>query len=193
MIRIRDLSVRFGEVEALRVAALEIASGERVGVRGPNGSGKTTLLRLLAGLLQPTSGSVEGRPPPGRGVLVHQRPHLYRGTAEENIAQALAWQRRPRRAAAQWLDRVGAGHLRDRTASVLSGGERRRVAIARALAVGPDCLYLDEPFAALDEAGARSLIEALRAFPGTLVVAAPTLEGAPIDRIVDLHRARIQA
>ncbi len=192
MIRLREVVVRFGDVEALALEALDIADGERVGVRGPNGSGKTTLLRVLAGLLPPTSGVVEGLPRPGRGVLVHQRPYLFRGTAGENIEQALRWQRRARGEAAAWLDRVGAGHVRDRTAQVLSGGERRRVALARALAVRPDALYLDEPFAALDEAGRGALVAALGEFRGTLVIAAPSLAEAGVDRVVELAAGRAQ-
>lgn len=189
MIRLSDVEVRFGEVCALAVSRLEIVDGERIGIQGPNGSGKSTLMRVLGGLIRPTSGEVTGLLSPGRAVLVHQRPHLLRGTAADNVAYALGLHDRPKIEARSWLERLGAGHLADRAASALSGGERRRVAIARALATRPELLLLDEPLAALDEAGTAAVLTTIANFAGTLVVAAPTLDGLPVARVVDL-RAR---
>jgi len=186
MIRVRDLEVRFGDVRALSLPALDVGRGERLGIRGRNGSGKSTLLRVLAGLERPTAGEVEGRPRPGRAVLLHQRPWLFRGTARENVAYALRIRRAPPGEADSWLGRLGAGHLAERRAADLSGGERRRVAIARSLAADPDLLLLDEPFAALDDAGRADLLTALSSFDGTLVVAAPDLTGFTLSRIFDL-------
>jgi ABC-type sulfate/molybdate transport systems ATPase subunit len=186
MIRLRDVEMRFPDVHALSLPALDVGEGERVGVRGRNGSGKSTLMRILAGLLVPTSGTVEGLPPPGRAVLVHQRPYLFRGTARDNVAYALRLHRRPKREAGEWLERLGAGHLGERRAADLSGGERRRVAIARALATRPELLLLDEPFAALDEPGMEILGRALEGFEGALVVAAPALVGSAMSRVLEL-------
>jgi len=190
VIAARGLVVRLDGTEALRLDALDIADGERVGVRGPNGSGKTTLLRVLAGLLKPTEGSVKA---PRATVLVHQQPYFFRGTARENVAYALKLKRRDAREAEQWLGRVGAQTLADRPASALSEGERRRVAIARALAARPEALLLDEPFAALDEEGRATVTAALRDFKGTLVIAAPHLDNAPVDRVVEILAVRSQA
>ena len=186
MIRLRDIEVRFGDVVALRLPGLDIDSGERLGIRGTNGSGKSTLLRVLAGLLRPSGGTVAGLPRPGRAVLLHQRPYLFRGTARDNVAYALRLAGRPRSEAGRWLEALGAARYADRVARDLSGGERRRVAIARALAVRPDLLLLDEPFAALDEPGAAALRDALAAFEGTLVLAAPELGDIALDREVVL-------
>ena len=186
MIRVHQLTVRFGDVLALDLPALEIEAGGHVGIAGPNGSGKSTLLRVLAGLQAPTTGGVDGAPPRGRTVLVHQRPYLFRGTAEDNVAYALRLHGRPRREAAGWLARLGADHLAGRAAQALSGGERRRVAIARALATQPQVLLLDEPFAALDEAGADAVRAAVRDFPGTVLVAAPQLPDVGLGRTVTL-------
>jgi len=88
VIRLRDIEMRFGPVTALTLPALDLERGERLGVRGHNGCGKSTLLRILAGLLVPTRGVVEGVPRPGRAVLLHQRPYLFRGTARDNVAYA---------------------------------------------------------------------------------------------------------
>jgi NitT/TauT family transport system ATP-binding protein len=186
VIRVRNLAVRFNGVEGLRLDTLDIAANERIGVCGPNGSGKTTLLRVLAGLLAPTRGEVAGVPPPGRTVLVHQHPYFFRGTARGNVVFALRLKRRPPAEADMWLDRLGIRRLADRTAQVLSAGERRRVAVARALAAAPEVLLLDEPFAALDDEGCASLREALEDFKGTLIIAAPHVDDAPVDRVVEL-------
>jgi ABC-type multidrug transport system ATPase subunit len=186
VIRLRDIEMRFNDVHALSLPALDVEEGERLGIRGRNGSGKSTLTRILAGLLRPTSGTVEGLPPPGRAVLVHQRPYLFRGTARDNVAYALRLQRRPVREALGWLDRLEAGHVADRRAKDLSGGERRRVAIARALATRPRLLLLDEPLAALDATGVEALRGALESYEGTLVVTAPELDGLELGRVVEL-------
>jgi len=186
VIRLRGLEMRFGDVRALSLPALDIDEAERLGIRGRNGSGKSTLMRILAGLLRPSSGTVEGLPPPGRAVLVHQRPHLFRGTARDNVAYALRLHRRSPREAVTWLERLEAGHVAERRARDLSGGERRRVAIARALATRPRLLLLDEPFAALDTEGIEALGRAVENYDGTLVVAAPEVDGLELTRIVGL-------
>lgn len=187
MIIVQQLCVRFGDVTALRLQSLEIGRGERLGIAGRNGCGKSTLLRVLAGLQAPTEGMLHGLPPPGRTVLVHQRPWMLQGSAEDNVAYALTLQRRPASQAQHWLAALGATHLARRRAKDLSGGERRRVAIARGLAAQPELLLLDEPFAALDEAGIEQVGLALAEFGGTLVIAAPTMEHAPVQRVVTLE------
>jgi tungstate transport system ATP-binding protein len=188
VIGIRDLEVRFGDVTALSLPALDVQEGERLGVRGANGSGKTTLLRVLAGLLRPTAGTVQGLPPPGRAVLVHQRPYLFSGSARDNVVYALRRRGRSPGEAKEWLGRLGAGALADRRAKTLSGGEQRRVAIARALATRPALLLLDEPMNDLDPAGIGALVAAIDAFEGTLVVAAPELSDLPLGRTLELQR-----
>ena len=186
MIRIRDLQMHFDQVHALSLPALDIEEGEHLGIRGDNGSGKSTLMGILAGFLSPTSGTVEGRLRPGRVVLVHQRPYLFRGSARDNVAYALRRQGLPVRAADQWLARLGAGEIADRRGCDLSGGERRRVAIARALAARPELLLLDEPCAALDLAGIDVMRAALTSYDGTLVVTAPRLDELTFTRTIEL-------
>jgi NitT/TauT family transport system ATP-binding protein len=171
------LVVRFGEVTALALDRLAVDDGEAVGVAGDNGSGKSTLLRVLASLQAPTQGSLSGVPPPGRTVLLHQRPYLFRGSALDNVALPLrlagVGRGERRRRAADALARLGGAGWADRTAADLSGGERRRVAIARVLVADPDLLLLDEPLAALDEEGRRLAVEAIVASRAARVVASP--------------------
>jgi len=182
VIRVRDLVVRFGGVTALSLPSLEIASGEALGVCGPNGSGKSTLLRVLAGLQAPTSGSAAGAPPPGRTVLLHQRPWLFRGTALDDAGLALrahgVHRRERHRKAAAMLERLGVLSCANRATRALSGGERRRVALARALLAEPELLLLDEPFAGVDADGRRLVLEAVVSCPATRVIASPDREPA---------------
>jgi ABC-type nitrate/sulfonate/bicarbonate transport system ATPase subunit len=191
VIAVRDLLVRFGDVTALTLDALDVGDGEAVGVHGQNGSGKSTLLRILAGLLLPTRGSVTGLPPPGRAVLLHQRPYLFRGSALDNAALPLRAagtpRRERRRRAREALERLGAGAYADRPASVLSGGQRRRVAVARALVGEPALLLLDEPLAALDEEGRAAVLAALSASRATRVTASPLPDPALAGRWVGLR------
>ncbi len=189
MMRMRNIRVVFGDVVGLWLDELDIESGERLGVTGPNGCGKSTLMRVLAGLQAVTSGTVQGLPAPGRITLVHQRPYFFRGTARDNVVYALKTAGKPTSEADAWLERLGAAELADRTAGVLSGGERRRVAVARALAIRPEILLLDEPFAALDDEGLATMNAAIGAFEGTLVVTAPDLKDAPVARTVELRPA----
>jgi ABC-type nitrate/sulfonate/bicarbonate transport system ATPase subunit len=193
VIRISDLEVRFGGCLALSLPALKIDARDRLGVLGHNGSGKSTLLRVLAGLVRASAGAVEGLLPLGQAVLVHQRPYLFRGTAEDNVAYALGLHGRSRAEARGFLDRVGAGALATRQAEELSGGERQRVALARALAVSPALLLLDEPFAALDDEGITAVRAQLQAFSGALVIAGPSLEHAPVTRRIELYAPGVSA
>ncbi|MEE8104203.1 MAG: energy-coupling factor ABC transporter ATP-binding protein [Planctomycetota bacterium] len=190
MIEVRNLLVRFGELEALCIPHLDVEPGGRLAVLGTNGCGKSTLLRVLAGLLPPTDGDVRGTPAPGEAILVHQSPYFFRGTARDNVALALRWSGRPVGEADEWLERLGALSFADRAAHVLSAGERRRVALARAFSVQPSLLLLDEPLTGLDPDGRERVIPLLEAFESTLVIAAPSLDGLPLERTIDLSPTR---
>ena len=163
LLRLRDASVRLGQVQALQGATLDVHRGDFIALVGANGSGKTTLLRLLHGQVAFT-GTREGLAAGAVQAMVYQRPFMLRLSVANNLRIALWLAGVPRAAreprSAQALKRVGLAALRDRPARVLSGGEQQRLALARAWAVRPDVLFLDEPTASLDP-GAKREVEAL--------------------------------
>ena len=157
---VNNLSKRFGEKLILDRLSLSMQSGEFMALVGSSGSGKSTILRLIAGLEDPSSGSisVDGKPVsspgPDRG-MVFQKYSLYPWlNAAENVAFGMRLQRmKPaeiRERTAYFLEVVGLSEAADKLPRELSGGMQQRVAIARALATNPSILLLDEPFGALD-------------------------------------------
>ncbi|WP_425942165.1 ABC transporter ATP-binding protein [Ornithinimicrobium sp. W1665] len=163
MLELRDVTVRFGALAAVRSVSLDVAEGDVLAVLGPSGCGKSTLLRAVAGLEPLTAGSVvwDGRdlagvPTHERGfALMFQDGQLFNhASVGENIAYALRLRglgRGARRARVEeLLELVGMQGYADRRPSTLSGGQQQRVALARSLAADPALLLLDEPLSALD-------------------------------------------
>ena len=163
LIRLRNVTKRFGSVAAADAVSLDIAKGTFVTLLGPSGCGKTTTLRLLAGFYTPDEGTIEinGRvvntlPPHKRdAAMVFQDyalfPHM---SVRDNVAYGLKVQgvkrgERQQRVAGA-LRQVGLTGLEGRTPFQLSGGQQQRVALARALVLNPSVLLLDEPLSNLD-------------------------------------------
>jgi NitT/TauT family transport system ATP-binding protein len=149
-----------GAVTALTGIDLTIHRREFVCVIGASGCGKSTLIRLVAGLEEPSAGSIllEGRevhgPGPGRGMVFQSYTLFPWLTVQGNVEFGLRMTKRgPAEAAeeaARWIELVGLSRFADAYPSQLSGGMKQRVAIARALANRPRILLMDEPFGALD-------------------------------------------
>ena len=147
-----------GGVTALADMNLSLSEGQFVSLLGPSGCGKSTALRLIAGLMQPTTGKViwQGGHDSGDLGVVFQEPTLMPwATVEKNVWLPLRLKgesldaARPR--IAQALDMVGLGGFPGAYPRELSGGMKMRVSIARALVTQPRLILMDEPFAALDE------------------------------------------
>jgi len=161
LVDVRSVSKVFANgVQALDDVSLGVETSEFLSVLGPSGCGKSTLLRLIAGLIQPSAGTIDW--PGGEGAaradlsFVFQEPTLMPwATALANVALPLrlggmARSEREMRAA-EALDHVGLKGFERTWPRELSGGMKMRVSIARALVTRPRLLLMDEPFAALDE------------------------------------------
>jgi NitT/TauT family transport system ATP-binding protein len=178
-IELDQISMRFGtdtsDVLAVGQVSLNIAKGEFVSLLGPSGCGKTTLLRLMADLIQPTSGTIkvagktakEARLAQKYGI-VFQNPVLYDWRkVKHNITLPLELmgigKAERNRKSEELLELVGLQGFGEKYPWQLSGGMQQRVAIARALSMEPEILLMDEPFSALDEFSRERLNEELLA------------------------------
>lgn len=158
------------EVVALQNTDFTVAANEFITILGPSGCGKSTILKVIAGLEEPSSGSVllDGREIKGPGRdrgMVFQSYTLFPWlTVEENIEFGLDVAGRPkgerRDIAHHYLEKIGLKGFEKAYPSSLSGGMKQRVAIARALANDPQVLLMDEPFGALD-AQTRTVMQEL--------------------------------
>ncbi len=160
---IQDITKTFDDVKVIHGVSIDIKHGEFVVLVGPSGCGKSTLLRMVAGLEDPTSGtiSIGGRVvnellPKERDVaMVFQSYALYpHMTVRENISFSLELKKRPKaeidKAVQEASDILGLGDYLDRRPKALSGGQRQRVAMGRAIVRDPQVFLFDEPLSNLD-------------------------------------------
>jgi putative ABC transport system ATP-binding protein len=210
----KSYAVGRGTVDVLLGVSLAVGSGEMVAVMGPSGSGKSTLLYCLAGLEQPTSGTVAlgGRPLAScsRADLARMRrsevgfvfqsynliPTL---TASENVAlpYRLRRLRPPTGLVEETLARVGLAERAGARPPSMSGGEQQRVALARVLAQQPRIVFADEPTGALDTRSGAMILSELRRIAHqpeqcVLVVTHDPAVAAQCDRVVFLLDGRLE-
>lgn len=196
----------------LNVPQWSCSAAERIAIVGRSGSGKTTFLKLLAGLLQPETGSIEWRGKRVKGAderlvpghdtikLVQQDfgqdPHL---KVIENLRKYILSHDDDERAEriGAWLDRLEISELGQRQARHLSGGQLQRVALAQTLLASPEVMLMDEPFSNLDPLLKNEFIPALRALFAEEEVTLITVMHDPMDalrmanRIVVFHDGEI--
>jgi len=212
-IEVRDLSFRYGANDAwvLDGLSFRIEAGESVAITGGSGCGKTTLLKLMAGLLQPTSGEIriDDEPLARLGLdrhramigVVMQDDQLFAGSIADNVAFFSGQPDRRRvedcaRMAAVHDDiaamPMGYGTLIGDMGTALSGGQKQRVLIARALYREPALLLLDEATSHLDVGRERAVNEALKTVSMTRVVIAHRLETIRAsDRVIALDQGKL--
>ena len=161
-IEVRDVRKGFvtkkGELSVVDGVDFSVADGEFVAIVGPSGCGKSTLMNMIAGFLQPDSGSIliDGAPrtkPNSKGILISQHGSVFPWlTVQENLMFGL--ENKPQAERVELADHyaaiVGLKGFEKSYPHELSGGMLKRAEIARALVVKPEILYMDEPFSALD-------------------------------------------
>jgi ABC-2 type transport system ATP-binding protein len=212
VIELKQLTKRYGQFTAVDGIDLVIPRGELFGFLGPNGAGKTTTFRMIAGILQPTSGTVEiggidvlQRPLEAKQRLgfIPDRPFVYdKLTGREFLRfaaalygqQGLAVEKR----IIELLELFELSRWKDELTESYSHGMRQKLIISGALVHRPDVIVVDEPMVGLDPKSARLLKDLFRQFVdrgGTVLMSTHTLEVAEAmcDRIAIIHGGRIVA
>ena len=178
-VELDDVSVNYGELEALKNINLKVEAGSFLGIIGPNGGGKTTLLKVILGLIEPQKGSVKIMGYPLNQAVdqigyVPQISNFDRSFPISVLDVVLMarlggkvrffhqYQKKDIQKAEAVLDRLNLLHLKDRQIGKLSGGQLQRVLIARGLAVEPKILLLDEPTASVDARSTSEIYELLK-------------------------------
>jgi ABC-2 type transport system ATP-binding protein len=212
LIRLVQLTKRYGKFTAVDGIDLVVPSGELFGFLGPNGAGKTTTFRMIAGILRPTSGTVEiggvdimERPLEAKKRLgfIPDRPFVYdklTGGEFLRFAAALYGQQGPgvERRIDELLELFELTRWKDELTESYSHGMRQKLIISGALVHRPEVIVVDEPMVGLDPKSARLLKDLFRQFVdrgGTVLMSTHTLEVAETmcDRIAIIHAGKIAA
>jgi len=207
---VRGLHVRYDRVEALQGVDVQLARGTALGVVGPNGSGKSTLLKAIAGLVQPSAGTVrvQGRAPrelPSGTIGYVPQVEDVDWQFPVSVRDVVTMGRYPRirafqrfsahdhRAVARAIDALDLGAVADRHISELSGGQQQRAFVARAIAQEPLLLLLDEPTTGVDAATEDALLRLVRGLVADglpVLMTTHDLDRAPewFDRLIVVDR-----
>ena len=169
LIRVENVTKRFGDVVALDRINISFESGKIYGITGRNGSGKTVLFKTMIGYLKPTGGRVEvggteiGKDidfPDNMGIIIENPGFLSRYTGYKNLEYLASIRRRIGRAQIrESMERVGLDPDSRKKAGKYSLGMRQRLGIAQAIMENPDILILDEPMNGLDKSGVDEMRE----------------------------------
>jgi len=190
MIRARDLERRFGDKRVIHGLDLDVAERDVLVVVGPNGSGKSTLLGLLAGLLAPTRGSLEIAVARGEiGLLAHEALVYRELTALENLELYGRLYRVPERREriGMLLERYGLWESRHQRVGEFSRGMTQRLALCRTLLHDPRLVLMDEPYSALDTAGAEVLDAELESLARERTLVVSTHDPARVQRLATME------
>ena len=150
---------RFGDKVIFNDSQFSVPAGSRTAILGPSGVGKTTLMRIMAGLDNDFSGSIEDGP--SFPVVLFQEDRL---SERISVLSNLLAVTKDREKAEHVLSELALSGEEKQHIHELSGGMRRRVAIARMLLLDADCIFLDEPFRALDDVSRRGAARRLSSF-----------------------------
>jgi branched-chain amino acid transport system ATP-binding protein len=188
VLRVENITVRFGGVTAVEDVNLAIDEGQLIGFIGPNGAGKTTLMRVITGIVKPQQGRVYLEGVDITGIATHVRIRAGLALAQQivqplqamslldNVALAaggaktahclksmfITSRENERDRACQLLQKVGLGAVADKLPGTLPLGYLKRLEVARALALNPKLLLLDEPLAGLNQHEAEGLADLIR-------------------------------
>jgi zinc transport system ATP-binding protein len=178
-VELDDISVNYGDLEALKNINLKVEKGAFLGIIGPNGGGKTTLLKVILGLIEPQKGRVKimGQPISKAVDQIGYVPQIssfdrsFPISVLDVVLMARLggrlrffhqYQKEDIKEAEAVLEQLNLLHLKDRQIGKLSGGQLQRVLIARGLAVEPEILLLDEPTASVDASSTSQIYELLK-------------------------------
>ncbi len=212
MIRLESLTKKYGDFTALNDVTLEVPRGMLYGLLGPNGAGKTTALRIIAGILQPTSGRVllgeydvheDPERAKGRLGFIPDRPYIYEKLTGGEFLRFVAglYGQDGREIDHRIEELLSVWELtswRDELVETYSHGMRQKLIISSALIHRPEVIVVDEPMVGLDPKAARLLKELFRGFVdrgGTILMSTHTMEVAEAlcDRIAIIQAGRIRA
>jgi ABC-2 type transport system ATP-binding protein len=205
VIRVRGLTKRYGDVQAVAGIDFDVAKGEICGLLGPNGAGKTTTVEILEGLREPDGGEVSvlgvdvareaDAIKPRIGVSL-QTAALYPKLTVTELIDLFRSFYPTSRPTKEVIDALELGERHNARSQDLSGGQRQRLAVALSLVNDPELVFLDEPTTGLDPAARRSLwdiVEGLKADGRSVLLTTHYMEEAEIlcDRLAIMDHGRI--